>query len=375
MSKFLVFDFETSGHHMEYIHHLYLAAGKRYFDSFIFAVSPLFREKSCEYDWPKFSNVEIHYLDFKQLKKISGNAIKYSYYYAQLLKETAKRFNINRVFLIALVFSLPLTPFLLNRKYNLSGIVYNIYLYKWKSASFSFKIKNSIQYLFYSYFPIYQKVYILNDKSASFILNKIYKTDKFIYLPDPVSLLNKSNMKDMRTELGIDKNKVVLLHCGSLSISKGTLDILEGISAMNSQEMSRFTFIFAGEMDNTIKEPFYQYYNNLKDQIQIIVIDKFCSFDLFGSLFITSDILLCPYKKRTSQSSGIIGYAAQFRIPVISTKEGLLGKLIKRYDLGIFSTNIKFDLLHAINNALDKKIQTNYIKDHNVSDFTKLIFD
>ncbi len=40
-----------------------------------------------------------------------------------------------------------------------------------------------------------------------------------------------------------------------------------------------------------------------------------------------------PYSN-TAQSSGIIGYCAQFKTPVVVPNHGLLGKLVRRYSLG-----------------------------------------
>ena len=87
--------------------------------------------------------------------------------------------------------------------------------------------------------------------------------------------------------------------------------------------------------------------------------------------------MLIPYKF-VNQSSGIIGYSAQFQLPVIGPKEGLIGKLIKRYKLGYTIPNINHLSIAEFlnNNPLSnnrKDISNKYLTDNNVESFLSSI--
>jgi hypothetical protein len=62
--------------------------------------------------------------------------------------------------------------------------------------------------------------------------------------------------------------------------------------------------------------------------------DKYCSLEFIDYLCSRSHFLLLPYT-RTGLSSGLLGYASQYRIPVIATGKGLLGRLVRKFNLGI----------------------------------------
>ena len=76
------------------------------------------------------------------------------------------------------------------------------------------------------------------------------------------------------------------------------------------------------------------------------------------------DVILTPYK-RINTSSGAIGYAAQFKKPVIATGGGLLGKLVNKYHLGVLISDVsgesiadgirRFESWHYRNNSYLEK--------------------
>lgn len=54
---------------------------------------------------------------------------------------------------------------------------------------------------------------------------------------------------------------------------------------------------------------------------------------------IRHDAILIPYKN-TAQSSGLLGYAAQFNKPLLAPSNGLIGKLVNEYKLGYLLDNL-----------------------------------
>jgi hypothetical protein len=85
---------------------------------------------------------------------------------------------------------------------------------------------------------------------------------------------------------------------------------------------------------------------------------------------------LIPYKN-SEQSSGVLGYAAQFNIPVVGPSSGLLGKLIKKNKLGYTINDItSASLAYFISNSKNNEniIINNYLDNRTVSTFIETIF-
>lgn len=82
--------------------------------------------------------------------------------------------------------------------------------------------------------------------------------------------------------------------------------------------------------------------------------------------------MLTPYRN-TSQSSGAIGYAAQYGKPVIGPLKGLLGYLIKHYRLGYQVDEVCANGIYtAISNFKRISVPDEYVKDNQLSDFLRL---
>ena len=87
-------------------------------------------------------------------------------------------------------------------------------------------------------------------------------------------------------------------------------------------------------------------------------------------------ILLAPYNG-TAQSSGIIAYAAHYRKPVIVPDEGLLGRLVKRYELGRADKNLTAKKLYEAYSAqcMSGEKAKEYEKDNSITNFVSSILD
>ena len=149
------------------------------------------------------------------------------------------------------------------------------------------------------------------------------------------------------------------------------------MGALSKDELKGKSFIFAGKVYDDIRDEFYQKYRNLQDKVQILCFDEFCEYSFLGSLCLSSNFILLPYSN-TSQSSGVIGYASQFQIPVVVAKQGLLGKLVKRYKLGVLledasSFSIKNFLINGHNYR--QEISVNYYKERTKMLFNSIIFE
>ena len=375
----LIFNHEIGGHHLEYIHHIYSKNVDSKHKKIIFLLPPEFELLKGNYIWPKTDNIHIFYLssdDISSLKNKSG--ISKSLTISKIIKKAVNKHNIQKIFLISLMSAIPFLPFLLNKKIKVSGIIYLIYLYRWKNSNLLTKGLDLLKYFILSKFVIFDNLFLLNDQISPIIINKKFKTTKFKYLPDPININNHNTIFDLRSKLKIDKSSVIYAHFGALDERKGTLEILKAISLSNLTLKDNRNFIFAGKINRSIESEFFQLIEKLKNKAFIHVYNEYVDSDFIASLCSASNYLLIPYKN-VSQSSGLLSYAAVFKVPVIAPRLGFLGKLIKRNRLGYLlkdgSSNSIKDFLDSENKFNDIEVSNNYIKGRSINDFSVKILN
>lgn len=375
--RILIYDDLLIGHHLEYIHHLHKGACEYNQIDFIFAVPEKFHDLKNKLKWKNSDNIKFHFLQ-NSPDITKGNLLSKSIRRSKTVKKIALQYSVNEVLFITIMGFLPAITFVMPKKIKISGIIYLIYLYRWKYSSLTLKIVDSLKYLLLSKRTNFKSVFILNDKSAPVYLNRKFNTSKFTYLPDPYQPIEESNLQNIREKYEVPEENTVYLHFGGLSSWKGTLKILDALKILNEEESKDKSFIFAGKINGNIRDEFYQKYYHIKDKIQVLCFDEFCDFSFLGSLCLSSDFILLPYSN-TAQSSGIIGYGAQFNIPVVVPNSGLLGKLVRKYNLG-YSIDIGSDKKIADfirNNSTDnyyKNKGSNYMVERNPSHFIQHIF-
>jgi len=371
----MVFLAQTSGHHLEYFNHLHEYVGKNKKEHYVFVVPEEFIVLRDKFVWNYYKNISFHYIKDVDLKRHINNKFVKAFHLSILLKKTAKLFNSKDVFLIDLMTFLPFLPFLLSKEYNVSGIIYHIYLYKWNRSTLLGKIQDVFKYSLFANFSCFTNVFILNDGSAFKHLNTLYKVKKFKYLPDPVVPINSNDLIDLRKRLNINVNAQVILHFGAMTETKGTMEIFDFIKKTPEIDLKGKVFVFAGVIKKDIKEEFYSSLEELKIKTQIFVYDDFLDFKFIASLFNSADVIFCPYQ-RVYQSSGVIGYAVQFNKPVIVPQQGFLGKLVRNNRIGI--TYEKFDnqnILDALLKAEKYQINDNYLNGHTIEEFSSSILN
>lgn len=358
--KTLVFDTSVTGHHLEYIHHLYLGMVERANDQFVFVIPESFKEAKNKYSWPQTDIVIFDFLSQEDIAKTThNNSLLSAWNRSKLVRGKVQKHQADSVFLIMLMAFMPFILFMLPSKVKLSGIIYRIYLYEWREMTFLKKVKDVVGTWLISRSKHIKTAFVLNDSSAAVYYNKMYKTKCFKFLNDPFNEIDyKPN--NIRGDLGIKNNQKMLLHFGGLSRRKGTLAILDSISFLSEEECKEFVFVFAGKLYQDIKKEFYLRLNEINQKCKIIVFDGFCSNEQLYDLCYSCDALVIPYSN-ISQSSGVINYADYFQIPIIGTGKGLLGKLIKRRNGYILKNNDAISLSLSYSHVYSEgKVQRSY---------------
>lgn len=377
MKKVLVYDDILSGHHQEYITHIYNGANETNDKNinFTFVVPESIKETNSRLNHNSNKNITVDYLSKSELKKVSKNGyFRSAFNRSRVITKYIKKHNANEVFLITLCHPLPLLPLFVPAKVKISGIIYRIYFYEWQKSGMICKIKDYIENLVIAKSKSISTPFVLNDNSATCYYNHMYKTTKFKSLPDPIIPL-VTEPKNIKDELGISPDEKTFLHFGHMTRRKGTLKILEAIMLCKKNDIA---FIFAGVINDDIKLEFYTKTNELISKgYKILVFDEYCSYERLSNLCYTTDCIIIPYSN-ISFSSGVVGYASLFNKTVIGPKFGLPGKLISRNNLGIaIDTNNIKDIADSISMFTRKDIHTNkkYKEKNSVTNFIKQIFN
>lgn len=382
MKKVIFFTASVTGHNMEYLHHYYEVCASLPEEKFLFIVPSDFEIKKERLKWKPLSNVKFHYLTKEQSSYIenASNTFCLSFRICNILKPIVKKFKPSHLFCSKLDALFPFAPLFFGSRFKIAGIIYSIYLYDWKNSTLKSKCKYYFEYKSFVYHKLYDKILLLNDQSAVCYLNKKNNTQKFKLIVDPVAVEKSSEVNDFRKFYHISQETIVFAHFGGLTIRKGTIDILNSIESLSRKEKEQYCFVFAGKIYDDIRQSFYEKYYQLKDTCNIIVKDEFCDYSFLYDLCAGCDAILMPYHSSSySMSSGLIGYASAFGKPVMAPTRGLLGKLVKKNNLGIQINSNSVKEFHAFYSKIANKQFTSpsnqYALQHTIKAFCDSILE
>lgn len=186
-----------------------------------------------------------------------------------------------------------------------------------------------------------EHVYILNSDNLAKALNKQYRMQNlFISLPDPILIAPKIRQNKSIGNVPECTDKYRYLLFGSLSSRKGIFLVLEAIRKISEDIVERIEFLFAGRVTLDDRALFTAALADIKrnrPRVTIHYLDEFVPYEAIPELFSSSDCVLVPYVGNQS-SSGVIGHAALYGKPVIGPDRGLVGDLIRSYNLGTVIT-------------------------------------
>ena len=375
--RILIFDPIISGHHLEYLHHLYMMAAQRPQDNFVFAVHRDFEKRRALMDWPKTGNIVFDIVPaIKEQKSASMlEQLKFSWRLCKVLRGMVNKHKVDRVFTNTIISFIPFAPFFLRGGVNVSGIIYYIYLYHKGNSPILSRVVNRLKYLIMAHSKAFGRIFILNDQDSADEFNREFRCNKFVGLPDPFVPIKLDGTFDFRKEYNIPSDAKVFAHFGGLSKRKGTLDIMKSIRTLDETNRRNYWFVFAGVIYADMKEAFYQMYDELKNDCHIIVKDEFCSYEYLASLCQACNAILAPYHN-TDLSSGMFGYASQFGKPLISPSQGLVGKIVEQYGLGLKINSINEEMLcEAYGKVANEKMEVtkDYTLNNNVKNFQEMI--
>ena len=157
-----------------------------------------------------------------------------------------------------------------------------------------------------------------------------------IYLADPVQIYSNSDsqLKELKASLDLPQDRKVFLMFGVPQGRKGIYQLLEAIALLPVNLAEQFCLLLVGPKseDPSIHNRISELQQSLP--VQIIKREQFIQDQEIQPYFQISDVILAPYQRHIGMSA-ILVRAAAAQKPVLSCNYGLMGEMVKRYELGI----------------------------------------
>jgi glycosyltransferase involved in cell wall biosynthesis len=185
--------------------------------------------------------------------------------------------------------------------------------------------------------PQFQTLFCL-DPFAVKSIEPLTDQAQVMYLPDPVELESAEthNLPDLRSKLGIEPDRRVLLLLGALDGRKGIYQLIEAIALLAEDLCQKLCLILVGGTNATEQSKIQKGATALCQEkpIQWIADYRFVSEAEVTAYVDLADVVLAPYQRHVGMS-GILLLAAAAHKPVLSSNYGLMGELVSHHRLGV----------------------------------------
>lgn len=336
----VIFEPHSTGHRREYIQHLWnfvLQDDRR--EQYSFVVNAEWRMQNAESGARNLTPDTRHLIPKEQSQYLlRGNILARSFKYHSLAKKHAKDLKAKH-FLFLWLNDVQLALGLFGFPCAVSGILFKPFVRMERKGFYSrlVFVRKWVQTWLLAKQKRVERIWILNDEEAVEELNRRFRTEKFVVLPEPISIWESYPEFDVRAHFGIEKNREILIHFGTLSTRKGTPQVFESISKLSKEKQNELTLLVLGKpqsgMEEIIIESFAEAQMKAKGA-QLVYKPEFVSNEVLQSIIEECNGILIPYKNIES-SSGILGHAITNGKPVVAVGKGLLGDLVRKYNAGV----------------------------------------
>ncbi|MBD1845993.1 glycosyltransferase [Cyanobacteria bacterium FACHB-63] len=155
-------------------------------------------------------------------------------------------------------------------------------------------------------------------------------------LPDPVQVdaANLDALEQFKQELAIEPGRRVLLLFGELSGRKGVIKVLQALQQVAPEVAQKICLLMAGPITKEARSSIEAEIASLeRSPIQLIIRDRYIKGQEVQQCFEVADIVLATYQRHVGMSSVLV-HAAATQKPVIASNYGLMGAIVRQYELG-----------------------------------------
>jgi len=162
--------------------------------------------------------------------------------------------------------------------------------------------------------------------------NPGYSKVKFV--PDPGELEGSESVAQFRGQLGIPEGRFVILVYGLLSTRKGVEELLKAVSLLKDED--EISILLAGQIDAGVETILRQ---SMAEKLlvsgRLIIVPGFQDKDQEYRVFRSANAVWLGYVDGFYGKSAVMAQAGSVGLPVLACKEGLIGVITKREDLGL----------------------------------------
>lgn len=152
---------------------------------------------------------------------------------------------------------------------------------------------------------------------------------KFIYVADPVEVEGEGDREAARKEIGVGAEDMLILVYGVLSERKG-IDVL-----LTALETGQYNILLAGQQSEEVRKLLMTGRGRaLREEGRIFIKDRYLNAEEEYRAFLAADIVWLGYRGFGGES-GVLIQAGRMGLPVVACKEGIIGALTEKEELGI----------------------------------------
>jgi glycosyltransferase involved in cell wall biosynthesis len=210
---------------------------------------------------------------------------------------------------------------------------------------------------------------------------------KAVYLPDPVQIYSDSELKPkkLRHELGIDSHRKVFLLFGALDGRKGLHKLMEAIPLLSPDLCQKLCLLLVGPISSRDKAQVQVQIEQITHSlpVQIIICDRFVNEQDIQPYFQIADVILAPYQRHIGMSA-ILVRAAAAQKPILSSGYGLMGEIVRRYELGLtvdstepkeIAKGLTRFLVEDSDKLCDRTKMQSFAEQNSAEEFARVIFE
>lgn len=229
-----------------------------------------------------------------------------------------------------------------------------------------------------------ERLFVHHSEVKNKFVKKLSISEEYIsVVPDPVYPLDVNKSKqELRKELSLPEEQTLLLFFGGTRPQKGPNSLLESLQYVESENV---TVVFAGPARDNIKERIIDIGRERNIDTSIIGRFEFIPDNNVYKYFLASDAVLLPYRSDYRGTSGILQRSIASSRPVVGTKCGTVGKIIKNWNVGIVvepDSPVQFgqaidqliENIHYYNTNV-QSIAPKYVEDHHWKNLSSKVLD
>ena len=342
MIEYLFYDSSSSGHHCEFFENIIYSLNDYQSSRSAILASPSLKNRLNDFKYKIGSEINLMYLHSDEINSISNTKgrVKKGFKEVKIVESYLTKYKVKHlIFLNFGIQMIPLGFFKSLPTISIQGIYLQNISFVRRGIDLEEKRKILVRRLrqiinlklMLSNKKV-SKVFILNDKKATNYLNKVFHTDKFEMLYDPLPANSLGiKLKNWNSEF------FEFSFVGMIQKRKGIIEFLNALLEIKNDlpRKIRVNFLGLNSDDPTYHWSVLSLIQNLDSKmINFRFYNKFIEYEDLNNGIYNSDCILAVYRNHF-YSSGMLAHSCKHKIPLIVSKSGFLGEYVTENKLGL----------------------------------------